>query len=94
MKAIDPGDLLLLGFVIAVVGQIVVAFRHSDGRISAIIAVMRDDISRDARGVRLKRQRQQIEHEADVLLAIFRNAGRLGKIRRGRGEPLDRKSVV
>ncbi len=65
------------------VRQVVVAVRHADERIGPIAAVVRHDERRDARGIGLKRQRQHVEHQPDLLLVSLehlRRGGALGKL--------------
>ena len=68
---IDLRDQRLLVQVAAMVRQIVMAVRNSDEGIGPVAAVVRHDERRDARGIRLKRQRQHVKHQPDLLFVIL-----------------------
>src|SRR5260221_11467320 len=68
VKIIYFGNFLFLGFVVAVMRKLVVAFGYADHGIGPIIAIVRNDVCVDPGGVGLKGQRREVEHEIAVLL--------------------------
>jgi hypothetical protein len=80
MKTVYFCDFLLLGFIIAVVGKIMMTLSYADCRIRPVVSVMRYDVRGYSGGIGLECQRQQVEHQVDMLLAILRNALRFGEI--------------
>ena len=67
------------------VGDAVVGIVDADLREAAVRAVVGEQERGDPRGVRLEGEHLKIEHEADVFLITFRDAGRFFVVRHGLG---------
>ena len=82
---LDPHELVDALLVVRVVRQRVERVRHADVVVRAVRALGHHDVRRDAREVRLVRERDQVEHQLDLLverLAARRSAPRAASMRR------------
>ncbi len=70
VEVVDLGDEGFFLFVVAVVGEVVVAVGDADLRVGAITAVVGDDEGGDAGGVGLEGEGHEIKHEFDVLFVV------------------------
>ncbi len=76
VEPVDLLDLLLLGWIAAVVREVVMAVGNADGSVAAVAAVVGEDERDDAGEVALKRQHEQVAHEPQMFLIVGRNAER------------------
>ena len=79
IPAVDARDLRDALLIPLMMRKIMVTLRDADFAEGAVVAVVREGEGRDARGVGLKREREQVIHQAHVFAVAARNA-------RGRSE--------
>ena len=82
---IDGGDFIHQRRVVAVMREAVVAFRHADFAVRAVASLARKHKGRNAGGVSLQRDREQVEHQPRMICKLDRNSVGLGEARRGDG---------
>ena len=68
VKTINLCDTRQFAAVASVMRNAMVRIPYSDEGIAAVAAIMGEQKGADARGVRLERQRHQVEHHPDLLL--------------------------
>ena len=74
MILVDFGELFHLFRIAAVVRNAVMGIGHSDLPVGVVGALAAHHEGRDARGIGLESKQQHVEHDADVILKIARNA--------------------
>ena len=81
VKMIYLRDFFLFRLVVLMVGKGVVAFRHANGRIRAIVAVVRRDEGDDTSRVALESQRHHVIHQLQVFFVLLGNTSGTREIR-------------
>ena len=81
VEDVDLGDLLLLVLLALVMGQVMMPFLDADDGVRAIAAVVGQDEAGNAGAVGAEGQREDVEHQLDVVLELRRNPLRAGVIR-------------
>ncbi len=73
---VDVGDFIHHRFLVAMMGQVVMALGDLDIRECSVASLVGQQEGGDASGIGLERQDHHVEHERDMLVERGRNAGR------------------